>query len=182
MAGMPRRRRRRMSQTSSQSGRASSRTERDWWQNLKSAFRGGGSRTSAGTSERRGAPQHGALTSLRRVPSGSPGLEGTSRVGSILLPYSSLERQFGAPDGGDGYKTHFEWQFVDNNGDTWTIYDQEAREGRSAEATRRKPSVHWHIGGGSRENVVALKRLLRPGGRKSVVKKKAGSSRSRRHK
>jgi hypothetical protein len=144
---------------------------RDWWQDLRAKV--SGLRSKGATPRARGP-----IASLRRVPIGSEGYMGTSRVGSILLPYAALEQKFGRPDQGDGDKTHFEWQFVDNNGDTWVLYDQEAREGRSEESTRKKPAVLWHIGGHSRGKVLELKRLLRDGKKKTKAAKKAKKSSS----
>lgn len=152
-----------------EAGRPRRSSKRDWWQRVKTAF-GAPSRSAAPEPPRR---TREPLTSVRRVPFGSEGLYDTSHVGSIRLPYSALVRLFGNPDEGDGGKTHFNWQLEGDQGSPWTIYDQEAREGRSAAETRQAPSISWNIGGEkSPRDVVILKRLLRRAAPRTAVHKK----------
>jgi hypothetical protein len=48
---------------------------------------------------------------------------GTSPQESIVVYYGDIQRVFGVPEEGDGYKISGEWRFSDDHGNVFTLYD-----------------------------------------------------------
>ena len=77
-------------------------------------------------------------------------INGTSLQGEIDASYQELCDLFGAPTGGDGYKTDAEWEVKFSDGTIATIYNwkngknYEGENGQAVEQIR-----DWHIGGHS---------------------------------
>lgn len=94
--------------------------------------------------------------SVERMKRGSRSIVGTSNQGEITASYAALVRKFGEPDPGDGDKTIFHWEFLDSNGDVWTIYDY-----RNPPKNKTSP-FRWNIGGFRHGDITNFKKHIQP--------------------
>ena len=78
---------------------------------------------------------------------------GTSYRGEIKTDYDTLEKLFGEPLLGDGYKVQAEWDVVFNDGLVATIYDWK-------DDLLPHLVTCWHIGGKDFEAVARVNELI----------------------